>query len=65
MELTFSIREAQKEVQNIALDTNFAIPGDPGFPLNQVHFTLLSLLSLPSPPHPNRFSHPHQKYTDA
>jgi len=30
-------REAQKEVQNIALDNNFAIPGDPGFPLNQVH----------------------------
>lgn len=29
-------REAQKEVQNIALDTNFAIPGDPGFPLNQM-----------------------------
>jgi actin related protein 2/3 complex subunit 3 len=31
-----SNREAQKEVQNIALDTNFAIPGDPGFPLNQM-----------------------------
>jgi hypothetical protein len=31
-------REAQKEVQNIALDTNFSIPGDPGFPLNQVCF---------------------------
>lgn len=30
------IREAQKEVQNIALDTNFSIPGDPGFPLNQM-----------------------------
>lgn len=30
------IREAQKEVQNIALDNNFSIPGDPGFPLNQV-----------------------------
>ncbi|KAH8759248.1 actin-related protein 2/3 complex subunit 3 [Hyaloscypha finlandica] len=29
-------REAQKEVQNIALDNNFAIPGDPGFPLNQM-----------------------------
>ncbi|KAH8589350.1 actin-related protein 2/3 complex subunit 3 [Bisporella sp. PMI_857] len=29
-------REAQKEVSNIALDTNFAIPGDPGFPLNQI-----------------------------
>ncbi|PMD17743.1 ARP2/3 complex, 21 kDa p21-Arc subunit [Hyaloscypha hepaticicola] len=31
-----SAREAQKEVQNIALDNNFAIPGDPGFPLNQM-----------------------------
>lgn len=31
-----SAREAQKEVQNIALDSNFAVPGDPGFPLNQV-----------------------------
>ncbi|RQM08061.1 hypothetical protein DH86_00001398 [Scytalidium sp. 3C] len=29
-------REAQKEVQNIALDNNFSIPGDPGFPLNQM-----------------------------
>ncbi|KAK6609446.1 ARP2/3 complex ARPC3 subunit [Botrytis cinerea] len=29
-------REAQKEVQNIALDSNFAIPGEPGFPLNQM-----------------------------
>jgi hypothetical protein len=34
--LTTPNREAQKEVQNIALDSNFAIPGDPGFPLNQV-----------------------------
>jgi hypothetical protein len=33
-------REAQKEVQNIALDTNFSIPGDPGFPLNQVRIRL-------------------------
>ncbi|CAG8976550.1 hypothetical protein HYALB_00010192 [Hymenoscyphus albidus] len=33
---TYSPREAQKEVQNIALDTNFSIPGDPGFPLNQM-----------------------------
>lgn len=31
-----ALREAQKEVQNIALDSNFAVPGDPGFPLNQV-----------------------------
>lgn len=36
-------REATKEVQNIALDTNFAIPGDPGFPLNQVCFPFLPL----------------------
>lgn len=31
-----SDREAQKEVQNIALEVDFSIPGDPGFPLNQV-----------------------------
>jgi len=31
-----SARDAQKEVQNIALDSNFAIPGDPAFPLNQM-----------------------------
>lgn len=36
-----SAREAQKEVQNIALDSNFAVPGDPGFPLNQVSFIYL------------------------
>lgn len=29
-------KEAQKEVTNVALDNSFAIPGDPGFPLNQV-----------------------------
>lgn len=29
-------RAAGKEVMNIALDTNFAVPGDPAFPLNQV-----------------------------
>ena len=28
---------ATKEVQNLALDLNFAIPGDPGFPLNQMY----------------------------
>lgn len=28
-------REAEKAVLNVALDTNFAIPGDAGFPLNQ------------------------------
>ena len=31
-----SLREATKEVQNLALDQNFAIPGDPAWPLNQV-----------------------------
>ena len=30
-----SRREAEKNVMNVALDTNFAIPGDAGFPLNQ------------------------------
>lgn len=29
-------RDATKEVNNLALDLNFAIPGDPAFPLNQV-----------------------------
>lgn len=29
-------REAQKEISSIALDSNFSIPGDPGFPLNQM-----------------------------
>ncbi|KAF2768699.1 ARP2/3 complex, 21 kDa p21-Arc subunit [Teratosphaeria nubilosa] len=28
-------REAEKAVTNVALDTNFAIPGDAAFPLNQ------------------------------
>lgn len=28
-------RDAEKSVMNVALDTNFAIPGDAGFPLNQ------------------------------
>lgn len=31
-----SLRDATKEVLNTALDLNFAIPGDPAFPLNQV-----------------------------
>jgi len=30
------VRDATKEVMNAALDLNFAIPGDPAFPLNQV-----------------------------
>lgn len=36
-----SQREAAKEVQNLALDTHFAIPGDPAWPLNQVFFACL------------------------
>lgn len=30
-----SRRDAEKNVMNVALETNFAIPGDAGFPLNQ------------------------------
>ena len=30
-----SRRDAEKAVMNVALDTNFSIPGDAGFPLNQ------------------------------
>ncbi|KAI6251372.1 Actin-related protein 2/3 complex subunit 3 [Erysiphe necator] len=33
---SMNVREAQKEIQNIALDVNFSIPGDPSFPLNQL-----------------------------
>jgi hypothetical protein len=33
---TASLRDATKDVQNLSLDTNFALPGDPGWPLNQV-----------------------------
>lgn len=33
---SYGVREAQKEVFNTALDLQFAIPGDPAFPLNQV-----------------------------
>ena len=32
-----SRREAEKSVFNVSLDTNFAIPGDAGFPLNQAY----------------------------
>ena len=28
-------REAERAVSNIALDNNFSVPGDAGFPLNQ------------------------------
>ncbi|KAK7752641.1 subunit of the Arp2/3 complex [Diatrype stigma] len=31
------VRDATKEVLNTALDLNFAIPGDAGFPLNQMY----------------------------
>lgn len=33
---TATVRDAQKDVMNLALDNNFALPGDPGWPLNQV-----------------------------
>jgi actin related protein 2/3 complex subunit 3 len=33
--IAMSKRDAEKAVMNVALDTNFAIPGDAGFPLNQ------------------------------
>lgn len=33
---TASARDAQKDVMNLALDNNFALPGDPSWPLNQV-----------------------------
>lgn len=36
-----TVRDAQKDVMNLALDLNFAIPGDPGFPLNQVCAAIL------------------------
>ena len=28
-------RDAEKAIGNVSLDTNFAVPGDAGFPLNQ------------------------------
>lgn len=40
-----SVREATKEVNNLALDGNFSIPGDPGFPLNQVRLQLFSFFN--------------------
>lgn len=33
---TATARDATKDVMNLALDVNFALPGDPGWPLNQV-----------------------------
>jgi actin related protein 2/3 complex subunit 3 len=38
------VKDATKEVMNTALDLNFAIPGDPGFPLNQVCFQTSGLV---------------------
>ncbi|KAE9969292.1 hypothetical protein BLS_003425 [Venturia inaequalis] len=29
-------REAEKAIMNVSLDTNFSVPGDAGFPLNQL-----------------------------
>lgn len=34
------VRDATKDVMNLALDLNFAIPGDPAWPLNQVRSTI-------------------------
>ncbi|KAL2105404.1 hypothetical protein VUR80DRAFT_8435 [Thermomyces stellatus] len=34
---TADARTAGKDVMNLALDVNFAIPGDPGWPLNQMY----------------------------
>lgn len=48
---TADVRTATKDVMNLALDLQFAIPGDPGWPLNQVRCGPL----LPSPT--NRSSH--------
>ncbi|KAK3317394.1 ARP2/3 complex ARPC3 subunit [Podospora appendiculata] len=31
------VRDATKDVMNLALDQNFALPGDPGWPLNQMY----------------------------
>ena len=35
---TANARDAGKDVNNLALDVNFALPGDPSWPLNQVRF---------------------------
>jgi hypothetical protein len=34
---TAGARDAAKDVNNLALDVNFALPGDPGWPLNQMY----------------------------
>lgn len=36
------VRTATKDVMNLALDLQFAIPGDPGWPLNQVCYVVPS-----------------------
>lgn len=41
-----TLREATKEVQNLALDLNFALPGDPAWPLNQVWDIIVSELKI-------------------
>lgn len=43
---TADARTAGKDVMNLALDVNFAIPGDPGWPLNQVRLRPLILSSV-------------------
>lgn len=34
---TAEMKTAQKDVLNLSLDANFALPGDPGWPLNQMY----------------------------
>lgn len=46
---TAGVRDAQKDVMNLALDLNFAIPGDPGFPLNQVSLLSVQMITCPCP----------------
>lgn len=43
---TADVRTATKDVMNLALDLQFAIPGDPGWPLNQVRYGPLSPSSI-------------------
>jgi hypothetical protein len=40
------VRDATKDVTNLALDTNFAIPGDPAWPQNQVRLLSSRLCSF-------------------
>ena len=41
------VRDATKDVTNLALDLQFALPGDPGWPLNQVGLLLAGLDAEP------------------